>query len=73
MANYRRVKLDGATYFFTVNLLERQGNTLLVQHINTLREVVRRVKAEYPFHIDGWVVLPNHLHALWTLPAGDSP
>lgn len=30
-----------------------------------------RVKAKYPFHIDGWVVLPEHLHAIWTLPADD--
>jgi putative transposase len=36
MANYQRVKLRGATYFFTVNLLERQGNSLLVQEIDTL-------------------------------------
>ncbi len=71
MANYHRVKIEGATYFFTVNLLERQGNSLLVQEIETLRDVVRRVKAKYPFHIDGWVVLPEHLHAIWTLPADD--
>ena len=71
MANYRRAKIDGATYFFTVNLLERRDNSLLVQEIDTLRKVVRRVKAKYPFHIDGWVVLPDHLHAIWTMPEGD--
>jgi putative transposase len=71
MANYQRIKIEGATYFFTVNLLERQSNTLLVQKIDTLREVVRKVKAKYPFHIDAWVVLPEHLHAMWTLPADD--
>ena len=71
MANYHRLKTKGATYFFTVNLLERQGNSLLVQEIDTLRDVVRKVKSKYPFHIDGWVVLPEHLHALWTLPADD--
>ena len=47
MANYHRVKIEGATYFFTVNLLERQGNSLLVQEIETLRDVVRRVKDQY--------------------------
>ena len=71
MANYRRAKIDGATYFFTVNLLERRDNSLLVQEIDTLRKVVRRVKAKYPFHIDGWVVLPDHLHAIWTMPKDD--
>ena len=71
MANYQRVKINGATYFFTVALLERKGNSLLIQEVDTLRDVVREVKAKYPFHIDGWVVLPDHLHALWTLPADD--
>ena len=71
MANYQRVKINGATYFFTVALLERKGNSLLIQEVDTLRDVVREVKAKYPFHIYGWVVLPDHLHALWTLPADD--
>ena len=71
MANYRRAKIEGATYFFTVNLLERRDNSLLVQEIDTLRNVVRRVKGKYPFRIDGWVVLPDHLHAIWTMPKGD--
>ena len=44
MANYRRAKIEGATYFFSVNLLERRDNSLLVQEIDTLRNVVRRVK-----------------------------
>lgn len=55
MTNYHRVKIEGSTYFFIVNLLERQSNTLLVQKIDTLREVVRKVKAKCPFHIDAWV------------------
>lgn len=48
MANYQRVKLHSATYFFTVNLLERQGNSLLVQKAYALIDVVRKVKATYP-------------------------
>jgi putative transposase len=53
-----------------VNLLERRLD-LLVCHVDLLREAVRLTKQERPFHIDAWVVLPDHIHAIWTLPAGD--
>ena len=55
----------------TVNLLDRRSD-LLVKHIDTLRVAVRRVRERRPFAIDAWVVLPDHIHCLWTLPAGDS-
>jgi len=55
--------------FFTVALLERKRD-LLVAEIERLREAVRRVKRRYPFEIVAWVVLPDHLHCLWTLPPG---
>ena len=35
-------------------------------------EAVRRVRSRTPFHIDAWVVLPDHMHCLWTLPEGDA-
>ncbi len=70
MPNYLRYRIPGGCYFFTVNLLER-NNTLLVDHIDLLRESVRRCKQKRPFHIDAWVVLPEHMHCIWTLPAGD--
>ena len=72
MPNYRRAFIPGGTWFFTVNLLERHQNDLLVREINLLRETVRRVHVRYPFHIDAWVVLPDHLHSIWTLPPGDA-
>ena len=71
MPDYRRHKVSGGCYFFTVNLLERHGNRLLTQEIELLRQAVRRVRKARPFTIDAWVVLPDHLHALWTLPFGD--
>jgi Transposase and inactivated derivatives len=61
----------GWNVFFTVNLHNR-GTSLLVEHIEELREVVRFVKSARPFVIDAWVVLPDHLHAVWTLPRGDA-
>jgi putative transposase len=67
---YRRADVPGGTYFFTVNLAERK-QTLLVDHVDVLRGVLREVKARHPFHIDAMVILPDHLHAVWTLPVGD--
>jgi putative transposase len=72
MPNYRRAFVPGGTWFFTVNLLRRHDNDLLVREIELLRQVVRRVRDKYPFHIDAWVVLPEHLHCVLTLPPGDS-
>ena len=70
MPNYRRAYIPGGTWFFTVNLLQRRGNDLLVREIDLLRRTVRRVRKNHPFHIDAWVVLPEHLHCALTLPSG---
>jgi putative transposase len=71
MPNYRRRRVPGATYFFTVNLFDRRSD-LLVTRIDLLRHPVRMTRQRYPFHIDAWVVLSDHIHCLWTLPEGDS-
>jgi putative transposase len=71
MPNYLRVLQPGGTYFFTVNLLERNGNDLLIRHIDALREAVRETRKQRPFEIVAWVVLPDHMHAIWTLPEND--
>jgi putative transposase len=63
MPNYRRNRLPGGTFFFTVNLLDRRSD-LLVAQIDRLRGAVRRVRAQRPLRIDAWVVLPDHLHCL---------
>ena len=72
MPNYRRAFVPGGTWFFTVNLLERHNNDLLIREINILRHSVRRVRNKYPFMINAWVVLPEHMHCIWTLPSEDS-
>ena len=72
MPDFRRVFVPGGSYFFTVNLLERRGNRLLVDNMDALREAVRKTKQERPFRIDAWVVLPEHMHMMLTLPPGDS-
>jgi putative transposase len=71
MPDYRRNRVPGGTYFFTVNLLDRRSD-LLVKQIDILRDAVRRARIRAPFHIDAWVVLPDHMHCLWTLPPGDA-
>jgi len=71
MSNYRRNRVPGGCYFFTVNLLERHQNSLLIDEIELLRKVVKQVKDNHPFHIDGWGVLSEHMHFILTLPQGD--
>jgi len=68
---YRRAWQAGGTYFFTVNLAER-SRTLLVDRIENLRGAMRKVKQAHLFNILAWVVLPDHLHAIWTLPENDA-
>jgi putative transposase len=70
MPNYRRAFIPGGSWFFTVNLFDRRSR-LLVEHIDALREAVRETRQRFPFHIDAMVVLPDHMHAVWTLPEGD--
>jgi len=71
MPNYRRVWVPGGTYFFTVNLLERR-RTLLVDRVATLRDAFRAARAARPFEMIAVVVLPDHLHCLWSLPPNDA-
>lgn len=71
MPNYRRNFLPGGTFFFTVNILERDRD-LLVRQVDVLREAVRTVRAARPFEIVAWVALPEHQHCIWALPPGDT-
>ena len=68
---YRRSNAIGGTFFFTVNLQDRSSR-LLTKHIDVLRESVRKVRHSHHIDIVAMVVLPDHLHAIWTLPPGDS-
>ena len=71
MSFYRRMRLPGQTFFFTVNLAKSGGDGL-VRHIDLLRRAYRATVAEHPVHCHAMVVLPDHLHAVWTLPPGDA-
>ncbi len=70
MPNYRRFRVEGGCYFFTVALANRQSG-LLTDHIEYLRQAFRQVMKVHPFKIDAAVILPDHLHCILTLPIND--
>jgi len=71
MVLYRRNFVPGGTFFFTVTLRDRRAHTL-VEHVDLFRAAYADTKAKRPFRTDALVVLPEHLHVLWTLPEGDA-
>jgi putative transposase len=70
MSEYIRSNIAGGTYFFTVTLANR-GSTALIDHIAALRTAYRRVQTLHPFKTIAICVLPDHIHVIWKLPAGD--
>jgi putative transposase len=70
--DYRRATTPGATYFFTVVTNQRQPIFQHLETIELLRQAFRTVKQKHPFSLDAIVVLPDHLHCIWTLPSGDA-
>jgi putative transposase len=71
MPRYIRAAVPGATYFFTVTLADRESD-LLVREIERLRRAYAGVQRRLPFETVAVCVLPDHLHAIWRLPEGDS-
>ena len=70
MANYRRAKIAGGTFFFTLTLADRSSD-LLVREIDRLRYIYARVQEQRPFETVAICILPDHLHAIWSLPEND--
>jgi putative transposase len=71
VVRYRRNFVPGGTYFFTITLADRRSEAL-VDHIGALRSAFRAARRERPFSIDAIAVLPDHLHAILTLPPNDT-
>ena len=71
MPQYRRAKIEGSVFFFTVVLAERPSN-LLFEKIDRVRRIYRTIQQRRPFETIAICVLPDHLHALWALPEGDA-
>ena len=70
MRTNRHNRVPGQTYLFTVRLID-PASALLTDHIAAFGDAIRKVRGKKPFHVDAWVVLHNHAHAIWTLPPGD--
>jgi REP-associated tyrosine transposase len=71
MSRYRRVKIEGGAFFFTLALADRSDN-LLIREIERLWRAFASAQKRFPFHIIAICVLPDHLHALWQLPGSDA-
>ena len=72
MSNYRRVRTEGGTYFFTVVTYRRRPIFVDEHVVNELKLAIKEVKLQIPFAVDAWVVLPDHMHCVWSLPEGDT-
>jgi len=72
MPNYRRANAKGGTYFFTVVTYRRQKFLCDENVRNALRTGIRNTQTTHLFTIDAWVLLPDHLHCIWTLPPNDA-
>ena len=72
MATFRRERVEGATWFFTVATYRRQRILDHPRSIAALRGALRAVAARHPFSTVAMVILPDHLHAVWELPTGDA-
>jgi putative transposase len=71
MSRYRRAKIEGGVFFFTLTLADRSSD-LLVRQIDRLRRMYVSAQRRNPFETIAICVLPDHLHAIWELPDGDS-
>jgi putative transposase len=71
MSRYRRARVEGGVFFFTVVLADR-SNDLLIRQVDRFRRVYASVRHRPPFETIAICILPDHLHAVWSLPSGDA-
>ena len=71
MPRYLR-QFTGSTYFFTVVAYQRRPIFCLPLFRTALHDAVHTVRLTRPFTVDAWVLLPDHMHCIWTLPSGDA-
>jgi putative transposase len=72
MSHYRRMHTEGGSYFFTVVSYQRKQILCDKPIRDALRDAIKVVQARYPFKIDAWSLMPDHLHCIWTLPEDDA-
>ena len=72
MSRYRRAQTAGAIYFFTLVSYRRQPILCDPPVRAALHNAIVSTRTKRPFSIDAWVLLPDHLHCIWTLPPDDA-
>ncbi len=72
MSDYRRAFVPGGTFFFSVVTYRRKPWLVEADARAALRDATTRCRVARPFVVDAWVLMPDHLHAVWTLPPGDT-
>jgi len=72
MSDYRRARIPGGTYFFTLVTYARRHFLTDPRCQTILADVIREVQLVHPFAVNAWVYLPEHWHCIWTLPVGDT-
>jgi len=69
---YRRAAIPGVTYFFTLVTEHRRPLFQTLSAVSAFDDAVAAVRARHNFEIEAQVILPDHLHTMWTLPDGDA-
>ncbi len=72
MADYRRYYVPGGTYFFTCVTFQRRRILTSELGRRCMREALAKVRLRYSFEMVAIVLLPEHLHCVWTLPPSDA-
>ncbi len=70
--HYKRNLVPGGTYFFTVVTQNRAPILCENKNADLLREAFKKVLVKHPFQIDAFVLMPDHIHCIWTLPPDDA-
>ncbi|MHC5022888.1 MAG: REP-associated tyrosine transposase [Planctomycetota bacterium] len=71
MPSYRRARIPGGSFFFTLVTADRRPILCDGNRVACIREAIRVTQQERPFVLDAAIILPDHLHFIWTLPPGD--
>ena len=69
---YRRITIEGATYFFTVVTDQRRRLFNCPEVVHLLDDAIDKIRSRHPFDIEAQVVMPDHIHAIWRLPDCDA-
>ncbi len=69
---YRRAFTPGGRFFFTLVTEKRRPILAGAESVDVLRTAFRKVRQSRPFVIEAIVIMPDHLHCIWTLPPGDA-